>query len=121
MHRRLLTADRFDLLTDGLRRSRRQRNLRKKYRMVTQSLVDTHSNLLSARTVRERYGVTGRTLDRWLVRASLAFPQPLRINGRKYWFETELTAWERSRLALSTPADPRAGGHHSAPGVHSST
>jgi predicted DNA-binding transcriptional regulator AlpA len=110
--RRLPTADRLagDML--GL-----PNFTKKKEYMSIQ--CETHSHLLSARTVRERYGVTGRTLDRWLTRPSLAFPRPIRINGRKYWYEADLMAWERSRHALSAPTDLHPTDRDPVPGIHS--
>jgi predicted DNA-binding transcriptional regulator AlpA len=43
----------------------------------------------------ERYGVASRTIDRWLADADLGFPQPLVINGRRYWDLGEIEQWER--------------------------
>ncbi len=54
----------------------------------------------SARRVSDRYGVSLRTLSRWLASDRLHFPQPLVINGRRYWTETDLTEWERARASL---------------------
>jgi hypothetical protein len=51
--------------------------------------------LLPARLVWQRYAITSRTLNRWLEREDLGFPLPLRVNGRRYWYEAELTGWER--------------------------
>ena len=38
------------------------------------------------------------TLWRWLHDPELGFPKPFRINGRRFWKEPELTAWERTRV-----------------------
>jgi predicted DNA-binding transcriptional regulator AlpA len=53
--------------------------------------------LLPARRVWERYGTTSRTLSRWISSEDLSFPKPIIINSRRYWRESELLAWERSR------------------------
>lgn len=46
--------------------------------------------------VRARYGgVSDMTLWRWLHDEELGFPQPIRINGRRFWSEERLAAWER--------------------------
>ncbi len=46
--------------------------------------------------VRARYGgVSDMTLWRWLRDEDLAFPQPIRIKGRRLWSEESLAAWER--------------------------
>lgn len=44
-----------------------------------------------------RYKVCRRTIGRWVEQPNLHFPQPLLINGRRYWREDALDAWERSR------------------------
>jgi predicted DNA-binding transcriptional regulator AlpA len=57
---------------------------------------------LPSRAVRERYQVTNRTLDRWILNEKLGFPKPIMINGRRYWDEAEIVEWERSRAAART-------------------
>jgi predicted DNA-binding transcriptional regulator AlpA len=53
---------------------------------------------LSGPDVRRRYAVSDMTLWRWLRDAWLAFPQPaMRVKDRRYWLETDLVKWERSR------------------------
>ena len=55
----------------------------------------------NAGQVRARYGgVSDMTLWRWLHDEELRFPQPIRINGRRFWKEDDLTAWERTQMAL---------------------
>ena len=51
-----------------------------------------------AKQVCERYGVSDRTLDRWLADPEMEFPRPLVINNRRYFSDPELTAWERGRV-----------------------
>ena len=63
---------------------------------------DATHRLLPARHVWERYGIADRTLDRWLKRHDLGFPQPAVVNGRRYWREMELIQWERSRIIKRT-------------------
>jgi predicted DNA-binding transcriptional regulator AlpA len=50
---------------------------------------------LPARQVWARFGITDRTLDRWLADENLKFPRPLIINRRRYFFLDEIEAWER--------------------------
>ena len=57
---------------------------------------------MPARQIWERFGVTSRTLSRWLARDNLGFPRPMVVNGRRYWRLTEIEAWDR--------AQPRARG-----------
>ena len=66
---------------------------------MTDSSLPTGGPFLSARKVWERYDIVDRTLDRWVADPKIAFPQPLTINRRRYFAETELVAWERRRAA----------------------
>lgn len=62
---------------------------------------------LTARQVRERFGVVARTIDRWLASTALAFPKPIRINKRRYFIEQEILDWEdrhRDRKAANEAA-----------------
>jgi predicted DNA-binding transcriptional regulator AlpA len=52
---------------------------------------------LPAGAVRTRYGVSDMSLWRWLRDERLGFPQPTRINNRRYWKIAELEAWEASQ------------------------
>jgi predicted DNA-binding transcriptional regulator AlpA len=61
-------------------------------------------NLLPARKVWERYGVTDRTLDRWLAREELQFPRPVVVNRRRYFRDKDLVAWEQRRAANEASA-----------------
>lgn len=54
--------------------------------------------LLTAATVRELCGgVTDMTLWRWVQRADLDFPKPLKIGRRNYWREADVLAWLDTR------------------------
>jgi hypothetical protein len=50
---------------------------------------------LPTRLVCERYGVSSRTVARW--GADPNFPKPILINGRKYYEEDLLTAYDRAQ------------------------
>jgi predicted DNA-binding transcriptional regulator AlpA len=53
---------------------------------------------LSSRHVRKRYNnMSDMSLWRWLNDEALNFPQPLRINRRRYWRLADLERWERER------------------------
>lgn len=62
-----------------------------------------HANTLGSRAllpstvVAARYGVTRRTLARWMTDKSMEFPEPTTINARHYFDSDDLTQWERSR------------------------
>ncbi len=58
----------------------------------------TGRNLPSA-TVAERYGITRRTLARWMVDPKMGFPQSITLNGRHYFVEAEIEAYERGLAA----------------------
>ncbi|QBK30781.1 helix-turn-helix transcriptional regulator [Roseitalea porphyridii] len=49
--------------------------------------------------VRKRYGVSDMTIHRWLRDERMGFPRPIKIRGRCYFRESELVAFERSRVA----------------------
>jgi len=58
----------------------------------------TSAVYLTATQVRARYGgVSDMTLWRWLRDKNLRFPKPCRINRLRYWKDSELTEWERTR------------------------
>jgi predicted DNA-binding transcriptional regulator AlpA len=60
---------------------------------------------VSAAQVRARYaGVSDMTLWRWLDNRDPGFPRPLYINGRRFWNESDLTAWKRTRRASGDAA-----------------
>jgi predicted DNA-binding transcriptional regulator AlpA len=70
---------------------------------------------LTAAQVRARFGgISDMALWRWLHDDELGFPQPLRIQGRRFWKAADLTAWECSRTPevakrRGEPALPPAG------------
>jgi DNA-binding transcriptional MerR regulator len=59
---------------------------------------------LPTRLVSARYGVSDRTIARWERDPDLRFPQPLVVNGRKYFSEDDLTAWDRANASRLTAA-----------------
>lgn len=62
----------------------------------------------NAAQVRARYsGVSDMSLWRWLHDEELGFPQPIRINGRRFWREQDLIAWERTRVPDELPSPDR--------------
>lgn len=63
------------------------------------SYSDTGDLHLPARKVWERYGVSDVTLWRWCHDHDMNFPEPLRINRRRYWRLADLEAWERQHTS----------------------
>jgi len=55
---------------------------------------------LTTTLLQERYGITDRTIDRWVETGVL--PQPMRINKRRYWDLEEIEQRERDRMAAQT-------------------
>jgi predicted DNA-binding transcriptional regulator AlpA len=53
--------------------------------------------LISARIVRNRYGRSDRTIDRWVEDGEL--PQPIYIRRLRYWDEEELDRRDEARKA----------------------
>jgi predicted DNA-binding transcriptional regulator AlpA len=44
------------------------------------------------------FGVTTRSIDRWIKDESLGFPQPVKINTRCYFDADAREAWKAARL-----------------------
>jgi predicted DNA-binding transcriptional regulator AlpA len=66
---------------------------------------------LNSPQVRSRYGgMSDMALWRWLSNDELGFPKPIRINRRRFWKESDLTAWARSHrpTARRPDASPNA-------------
>jgi predicted DNA-binding transcriptional regulator AlpA len=53
------------------------------------------SKLLHMRAICARYGVSDRTIDRWVEAGEL--PKPVYIQGRRYWDESELARRDEAR------------------------
>ena len=70
--------------------------------------LDLEVAFLSAKQVRARYGgVSDMTIWRWSRDDELGFPHPIRINGRRFWSEQALSAWERHQSTLQSPRPER--------------
>lgn len=69
-------------------------------------MSDTNtSRLLPGPAVDARYGICSRTRARWKNSPDLNFPKPaMSVNGREYYDENQLVAWERSRNTSSRAA-----------------
>lgn len=67
------------------------------------TVKDTSERMLPMGQVCRRYGVTDRTIDRWLERGIL--PEPLRINRYRYWRVSDLERFERERMSAGAPDD----------------
>jgi predicted DNA-binding transcriptional regulator AlpA len=59
--------------------------------------------MLTTRVLCERFNVVDRTIDRWVEAKIL--PQPMWLNGRRYWPEEEIEAVERAALGARTAPD----------------
>ena len=59
--------------------------------------MERKKRLLPTRDILSRYNVTDRTADRWVAAGIL--PDPIRINGRRYWDEAELEQRERDGMS----------------------
>ncbi len=77
------------------------------HEMQTSHDIDINTGpLVPARDVLKRYGVVGRTLDRWLANPALGFPRPLVINRRRYFNERTLLEWERQQARAHVGGAP---------------
>lgn len=59
------------------------------------------------------YGVTLRTIDRWLQRPEIGFPRPEYINGRRYLRLSTVVAFDEARAAAAERSEDEApAGEH---------
>ena len=65
--------------------------------MTKVTTIPESSDRVPIGRVAERYGVSVRSIDRWMRNESLKFPQPLYILDHKYWSISDLERWERER------------------------
>jgi hypothetical protein len=81
-----------------------------KYLLRHGQSMTNNTTLLPERLVAERYRVSTRTLRRWDATASLQFPSPVLIRGRRYRDPRLLEAWERERaIATANYGAPMTG------------
>jgi hypothetical protein len=59
----------------------------------------TTPQFLPTRAVCKRYSISDRTLARWEKDPDLNFPQPLKINDRKYYNAAALAAFDIAQVA----------------------
>jgi predicted DNA-binding transcriptional regulator AlpA len=66
--------------------------------------TDLDDRKITARSVANRFDISVRTLDRWILKPHLAFPKPVMfthdIAGRvsaRFWRLGDLIAWERAQ------------------------
>ena len=60
------------------------------------------THLLHVRAVCARYGVSDRTIDRWVEAGEL--PKPMYIQGRRYWSAESLDERDEARKAETQAA-----------------
>ncbi len=54
---------------------------------------------LTSTAVCERYGITRRTLGRWMVDPEMGFPAPITFNNRHYFDEAQIGEFERRSVS----------------------
>jgi len=62
-----------------------------------QSVIPESTKRLPTGGVAQKFNVTPRSVDRWWKNPNLNFPQPIFINGRKYWSVGDLDKWQREQ------------------------
>ena len=60
--------------------------------------------LIGARGVADRYGISLRSVDRWLARKVIPSPDRV-INSRRYWLLSSLDAADRQHTASAAAAE----------------
>ena len=58
----------------------------------------TQRVFINAVDVRRRFGISDMSLWRWVKDPAIGFPQPMRINNRRYFRIDEIEAFERRQL-----------------------
>ena len=64
--------------------------------------------LAPAPRVANQFGITRRTLSRWIIDPSLGFPSAVEINKRLYFKQHEIDAWKLQRARRSVGAKEAA-------------
>jgi predicted DNA-binding transcriptional regulator AlpA len=60
-------------------------------------------NLITSAQLKARYGnISDMTLHRWERDERMSFPQPLRINKRKYFSLSQIVEWEKRRATKAS-------------------
>lgn len=54
--------------------------------------------LVPAPSVAKEFGITRRTLGRWMKNPALKFPRPTEINNRLFFARRQLEAWKQERV-----------------------
>jgi predicted DNA-binding transcriptional regulator AlpA len=70
---------------------------------------------LPMRAMCERYGVSDRTIDRWLEMGHL--PKPMRVNRYRYWDLAELEQFEREKTDVAQPPSTNSAAQPSSKGA----
>lgn len=66
---------------------------------MTRTDLKPENRKLQTRALCARYGVTTRTIDRWVETGVL--PQPFRINRVRYWHESDVEELDKSRATAA--------------------
>ena len=62
----------------------------------------SQKKFLTTKDVCNRYGRSGRSVDRWV--ESGVLPKPIYINGQRYWDEADLDERDEARKAVMVAA-----------------
>jgi len=63
-------------------------------RLERANLPPGEAGWVLASSVPGRFSISPRTFERWLRRRDMGFPQPFKINGRRYFRDHELRAFQ---------------------------
>jgi hypothetical protein len=72
----------------------------RRFDALENSAPDDQDRWVKPTTVRERLGISPRTLERWLRDETKGFPQPFRVNGRRFFSELQLRAFMKGAAEL---------------------
>jgi predicted DNA-binding transcriptional regulator AlpA len=60
-------------------------------------MSNSPAKLVPKRAVADAFGVSTKTIDRWIHNPVVAFPKPITINTRSYWPPEALDAFRAER------------------------
>ena len=76
--------------------------------------VQTPDQLVAKSAIANEFGVSSRTISRWMSDASVGFPKPVDIRGLLYFSRSSIEEWKRnaSRKSAVSGSDERAARAH---------
>jgi predicted DNA-binding transcriptional regulator AlpA len=68
---------------------------------MIKSTENEPANLIPKPALAREFGVSSRTVSRWMADPSLSFPRPIRLRNRLYFARLALEEWKTARVRAS--------------------